>query len=599
METLEANLPGKTVVIANGDLLTVGPLGFEGSVALQSEQPATLASWWAPDRPKTALDAFTARARVVANAGGVTLTNLEATVRGSKISGDAGFTPARSGRKARLSFALDADRIDVDQVQAVSALLAGEGGAVGGDGADVDLRVAARELRAGDTSASGVDVAASLKGGTLAIDRFVVADLAGARLSASGTIRDLASTPDGSIQARLSADKVDGIARLLAAALPGSEIARLAATAAPVLGPAMLEGTVAATAGGDATAARIALQGSAGGTTVSGSLVFDGRVDRWRDASVDLAAELKGPNGLRLMRQLGIAVPDAGDAGLGSLTFSAKGRPGSGVETALAAELGPTRLSVSGKASTPAEGDAKAALKVSVASPDVGPILALSGNPIADLLDATPVDLAADVTVDGAKVGLGTLFGWVAEAPVSGDVTVDFSPAVPTVAGRLTLKQASFAGLGELALGPGTLALPIIDSRNPWPEAPFGPSALDGIDADLALAIGKVDLGDGLQIDDAALSLRASASGIGFDGITGTLAGGKLGASVVVKRDLEGMAAVSGTVKLDGADAGALVWKRGDQAVISGTAALDLEANATGRTVAGLLSSLAGAGRSP
>ncbi len=389
---------------------------------------------------------------------------------------------------------------------------------------------------------------------------------------------------------------MDGVARLLAAALPGSEVARLAETAAPVLGPAMLEGTVAATAGGDATAARIAIQGSAGGTTVSGSLAFDGRVDRWREATLDLETELKGPNGLRLMRQLGIAVPEARDAGLGSLTFSAKGKPATGLATSLAAELGPTRLSVSGTASTPAAGEAEAALKVSVASPDVGPILALSGNPIADLLDATPVDLAADVTVTGPELHLASLFGWVAEAPVSGDVSIDFSPAVPAVSGRLALQAASFAELGELALGPGTLALPIVDSRNPWPEAPFGPSALDGIDGDLALTVGKVDLGNGLSIDDAAFALRASASGIGFDGITGTLAGGRLAGSVVVKRDLEGTAAVSGTVKLEGADAGALVWRAGDQAVLSGTGSFDLEANATGRTVAGLVSSLAGGG---
>lgn len=596
VETLEANLPGKTTVIANGDLVTVGPLGFNGNAALQSDQPATLLSWWYPDRPKTGLDAFSLRARVFADAKGLSLTRLEAGQRGAKIKGEASFQPGGAGRKARVSLDLDADRLDADQVQAIAGLVGGEGGPIGPDGADVEFRVAARELRAGDAAAAGVDVAASLKGGTLAIEKLAVADLAGASLSAAGTIRDIASTPDGAIKAQLAAESMAGVARLVESVLPGTEFARLVRTAGPVLGPAALEASVTARASGDRTNATVSLVGSTAGTLVTSSLTFDGRVDRWRDAAVDLEARLEGPDGLRLMRQLGIAVPESDAAGIGRLQVSLKGTPSEALETTVTGELGPTRLSIGGTAKTEAEGRLAADLKVSLASPDVGPILALSGNPVADLLAATPVDLAADVVVDGPKVRLGSLFGWVSEAPLNGDLALDFSPAVPAVSGALTLRDVAFTSLGELALGPGTLAAPIVDSRDPWPEAPFGAAALDGLDTDVALSIGRVDLGDGLALDDASLSLRTSASGVGFDGISGRLAGGRLSGSVVVKRDLEGTAAVTGTLKLDGADAGALVWRAGDQPVVTGTASFDVEANATGRTVAGLVASASGGG---
>lgn len=594
VETLEANLPGKTALVAEGDLTTEGALAFEGNVAVQSEQPSALVSWWAPERPKTGLAAFTARTRVTASAAGLALANLDATVAESRVTGEASFSPARSGRPPRIALALDAERLDLDQAEAVAGLVSGDGGVFAG-GADLSVRLKAATATAGDTTARDLDVSASLADGTLAIDRLAVADLAGARVSASGTIRDVGSTPDGSIQARLSAEKLDDVAKLAAALAPGSEAARLLKTAAPVLAPATVEVTIEAKAAGEATAARIHLDGTAGGTTLSGALAFDGRVDRWREASIDLSTRLDGPNGVRLMRQLGVDVPDVEGAGVGSLSLTAKGRPAERLATAAEGNLGPTRFSVSGETRVPLDALPSADLKLSLASPDVGPILALSGNVLADVLASTPVDLSAQLAARGPRFTVDQLAGTVDGGPVSGDLALDFTPAVPALSGHLSLRAASLAGLGELALGPGTLEPPIVGGSR-WPEAPFGPAPLDGLDTDLALSIGRLDLGAGLVADGLTLSLRASASGIGYDGVAARLAGGTLTGNLVVKRDLEGSAAVTGSLKLEGADAGALVWRDGDRPVVTGTASLDVEGSAGGRTVAGLVASLTGGG---
>ena len=46
-------------------------------------------------------------------------------------------------------------------------------------------------------------------------DLFAGHDLAGARISAEGAVRDVGSAPDGSLQGRISAERLDGLADLV------------------------------------------------------------------------------------------------------------------------------------------------------------------------------------------------------------------------------------------------------------------------------------------------------------------------------------------------------------------------------------------------
>lgn len=594
VEAMEADLPGRSSLAATGRLRTDGGLAFSGTMAMRSDQPTTLVSWWYPTRQKTALGAVSARALVDASADGLTLRNLEGSLGTAAIGGEMSFTPGRVGRRPALALTLDADRLAVEEAAAVIGLMRGDDGAL--TAADMDLKLTAATLTAGDAEASEVNVAASLVDGTLSVERLTVRDLAGARLTASGTVSDLTTTPDGTIEARIVAADLGGVAALAEAIDPGSRAARMLASAAPVLAPADLSATVSARAGGDRTALTLRLVGTAGGSTLDGRIGFDGRVDRWADASLDAAVTAEGPNGIKLMRQLGFEVEDVGNAGLGRLVASVKGVPADGLDLSLDGALGTTTARLSGSARLPGAGDAEAHVTVALASADVGPLLALSGQRMADLLASTPVDLAAKAALRGSRLSLTDLAGTAAGQPVSGEIAIDFTPAVPAISGRLDLEAADLATLMELAFGPGTMDFPIVASRSPWPEAPFGPGALDDLDADLALSIGRVAVTEGLAAEGVRAALRSSASGIGFDGVTGIFAGGKLTGSLVVKRDLEGEANVSGQFALDGAAADSLAWRVGDRAVVDGRLDLDAEFAANGRTVAGLVASLSGGG---
>jgi uncharacterized protein involved in outer membrane biogenesis len=596
VETLEANLPGRTTLIASGNLIVRDALAFEGSVAMSSAQPATLVAWWYPQRQKTLIEPFNARAQIMASSQGVKLSNFDATMKDSHVTGAVSFTPERSDRKPRISLALTADVIDVAQVQAIAGLAGGESGAAGFSSADVFVDFTASRVRAGDAEATGVDVAASLADGTLAIDRFAVKDLAGARLSAAGTIKDIGTKPDGSLQGRISAERFDGLAALVRGLAPGSRLAALVQTASGSLVPANLEATVSAKAGDAGTDAWVSVQGSAGGTSIDGSLALRGRVDAWREADLDLELGIQGPNGAKLMRQLGLDVPVSNEAGVGDLTVSAKGRPVDGLTGSARGRFGATTFSLAGTATLPVKGAAQAEMDASLQSADVGPILALTGNTMANILATTPVDVSAKVTITDGTAAVSNLAGLVDGEAVSGDLATDFKPAVPSVKGRLAVERASLEGLLELAFGPGTLAFPIVESRTPWPDAPFGTSPLDGFDADLALSIDRLEIAEALAADGVSLSLRSSPAGMAFDGVKAGFAGGELSGNLLLKQDLEGTAALSGTFKLDGASAEALAWRRNDRPVVTGNLSVDVELNGAGRTVAGLVASLSGGG---
>ncbi|WP_181702510.1 AsmA family protein [Chthonobacter albigriseus] len=596
VETLEAALPGRTDVVAQGMVTVDGELSFEGTLAAASEQPVTLVSWWHPGRPATKLDAFRGRSQIGISAGGVTLKNLEASIGPAEVTGEAGFVPSKGGRPPRLWLALDADKLDVAQVQAIAGLTSGEDGSSPFAGADVDVEMTAKSLTAGEARAEGVDVRATLAGGSLSVDRLAIRDLAGARLSAAGTVTNLSTTPDGSLQAEISAERLDGVVALIRALAPGSEAARMMATAAPVLAPAKLTAVVQARGGESSTDLGVTLEGSAGGSQMTGKLAFAGRVDAWHDATVDVDVALQGPDGARLMRQLGFAVADNGAPGGGRLDVAAEGVPARGLSFRANGSLGGTALSVSGTTVAEKNKAPRVSSTVELSSEDVGPILALGGNLMADLLATTPVDLAAEVAVDGAKVRIAQLKGTADGQPVNGDIGVDFSADRPRVTGTLSLASLSLEGLGELALGPGTLAMPIVESRNPWPEAPFGAGAIDGIDTDVSLSVGRVELPAGLALDNAAFAVRNTAASLGFDEIKGVLSGGTVEGAVSVKRDLEGSAAVDGRFRLAGIPAEALAWRRDDRAVVSGTVDADFDMAANGRTVAGLIASLGGGG---
>ncbi|MBS1184107.1 MAG: AsmA family protein, partial [Proteobacteria bacterium] len=331
-------------------------------------------------------------------------------------------------------------------------------------------------------------------------------------------------------------------------------------------------------------------------TDIRGQLAFKGRVDAWDAADVSTDLSLTGPDGAELMRQFGLAVPDVDRTGAGSLTLSAMGKSKDGLAVVLRGAMGPTEVTLSGSATLTRDAAPRAELDLDLKSPDVGSLMVLSGNIMQGVIGSTPADVAAHLSFGNRKVVVNRIEGKLGEVPTVGDIAIDFAPAVPRVTGSLSFDEGTLAGLGEAILGPTAFDFPIVESRNPWPEAPFGAALIDGFDTDLALKFGRLDIEGGLAAKGVSLTLASNASGTGLDGIAATLAGGKLSGDLMIKRDLDGTAGVSGTLRLGGAAAEELAWQRDGRPMVTGAFSIDAQVNATGRTLAGWMSSLTGGG---
>ena len=109
-----------------------------------------------------------------------------------------------------------------------------------------------------EVEARDVDVAASFSGGDLNVRKLEIADLAGAKIEASGEVRSLLSAPDGELDANIQAGEADAIVALVAGMFSENETARRLLAAGPLFAPISIRARFAATgdAGGRPRGAR-------------------------------------------------------------------------------------------------------------------------------------------------------------------------------------------------------------------------------------------------------------------------------------------------------------------------------------------------------
>ncbi len=311
IDSVQARLPGKTRLDLTGRQLDGGRL--QGTVDLASTSPRILLAWAGlapPKLPPGRLATLAFKGRLAGETGRVAVEDMVAVLDETTLRGrvDATFT----GRP-NITADLDLDTMNLDaylgaatpaggarKAQAPSAPGPALRAALAGLAplADFDATVTARvgKLRARGARITDVDVAAVLKDGALALDRFRIGALAGARLAASGRIDGLGATPEIALDYDLAADEG---ADLLAFAAPGT-------TTGP-LGPLALKGSLALTPAG----ARADGKGRLGDITTS----LKAAVGLAADAPVAVEAALAVENAAATAKRFGVDLP----AGVGAV----------------------------------------------------------------------------------------------------------------------------------------------------------------------------------------------------------------------------------------------------------------------------------------
>ncbi|MDQ2705720.1 MAG: AsmA family protein, partial [Pseudomonadota bacterium] len=307
VRSLAATLPGRTRLEADGALRTEGDLGFSGTLLLAVGQPSGFAAWVSQDVDDAIrrLPAAGFRASVDLTQERQVFSDLELGLGSATFRGEAERRQPPDAKPSTV-LKLSGDALDIDGLAAFASLFVSDFGVSRFAEGDLDLEVKAGPVSAAGLTAQSVDAALRFREGLLEIDRLSIGDLAGATVSATGTIRDFPENPSGNIDASLTA--VD-LAPLIAAAAEryGNNVLvqGLQARARAYRGlfeDARLDIVATAADNGDgATGFAVSANGNAGGTSLSATLSGSGRPGSMAAADISVALSGRNEDATRLL----------------------------------------------------------------------------------------------------------------------------------------------------------------------------------------------------------------------------------------------------------------------------------------------------------
>ncbi len=598
VEGLSADLPGQAHIEADGVLATGKQPGFAGHARLAVAQPAAFAAWWRGDAGgggSVGLSSFDIAADTDIGPGRVSLDNISATIGDANITGRLAWTDSAHDHSRHLGTDLKANRVDVDQLRALIALIAGRDVADATVLADsYSIILSTDELRYGGISLKGVAVNANYSDDVLNIVQLAVADLGGASFKVTGgRVENLTSSPRGHLDAHLEAMSFDGLAAIAAEFLPASGLSDWLARTGPALAPAVLDVKVSGPVEQGKTGFTVAVKGVAGETTVDATIGSDAKTFAdWRSATSSVAVTLDSPDTAALARQFGLTATNIDNDPGAHLALSGKGAADTGLDATFDAELPGLALSGKGPVKFGAEGTPALTGTFVAKSDDVAPFLSAAGLTI-PAASGGSLSAQGNLTTAGASASFDWRDGVIAGHALAGKLTVArAADATWQLDGSLSADTVDLNWLTALSLGSGTL--PTGDAKVPWPKASYTAPTYGRLSGRLQVAPDHLTVGS-LDVTGSTLSIALAPQRMDVDVKGGSLAGGTASGGVSIQ-NVDGNAHLSGQFSVAGATLDSLAWQRDGRVVATGTVDLSANFEATGRSAAALVSSMTGGG---
>ncbi|MEW9804943.1 AsmA-like C-terminal region-containing protein [Mesorhizobium sp. ZMM04-5] len=591
VKSLAATLPGRTTLEAKGSLRTEGELGFKGSLLLAVAQPSGFAAWVAQDVDDAIrrLPAAGFRADVDLTRNHQAFDNLELGLGGATFRGRAERLQPSDARPATV-LKLDGGALDLDGLAAFASLFVSDVGVNRFAEGDLDLDVRAGPVGASGLTAQSVDAALRLRDGLLEIDRLSIGDIAGATVSATGTIRDFPASPSGNLDVSVVAVDLAPLVAALADRYPASRLlngldARAAAYRG-LLDDARLDVVATAAANGDGTTGFAAsAQGSAGGTDLSATLSGSSRTGQVDDADVSVALSARNDDATELLALYGLPVLPLGLTGGGETEFSLKGKLSGDLATSLDLRAEDFLAGFAGVAKL---GDGLAVRgHARLDAPDIEPWLMTAGVRLPAMGAGLPVELEANADYADGLLVLDALSGTLNQGAVSGDVNATLADGRPQLTGQLTLDELNLEPLAAMVVGEASLE----NGTGGWSSVPFAPSVSTPLTAELGITAATVTAGPAVTAYDASVALKLDGEGLRLSDLSARFHGGELTGLFELKNS-GGTAYFSSQTRLAGADIRSLLGDAG----LAGTGDISTALSASGKSVGGLVATLSGSG---
>lgn len=601
IDRFNARLPGRSTLAFTGRVTSgdgsAGP-GMTGDLTLNSDQPQMLLQWLRRGQTPM-LDAITFKGHIAAASDALRVDDMTFGLGVAKARGGFSYRTATALRGARLSAQVSADEINLDRANVLARLVAG---AIAGDtpaGAtalspDLSLDLDAGTVIVADQPLKGVVAKVAFDGSALKIDQMTIRDAVGAALDVHGRIDKLATTPDGEIDGSITAERLDGLVKLLDTTMPGQAWVKRLAAAAPALQHLTAKGRLTGDAGLDTSNVHLTLDGTADASRIGVDARLSGRLDRLRNGRVDASVSIEGPDGGLVLRQIGVpAVSDGVSAG--KLLASVKGIPADGMDVVANAEIAGSRLAITGKASVDASAVISYSGEAQLKASDLRLPATMFGQALPSSSLSVPAEVRARISGQGLKVSLAQISGRLIDAGVTGDARVDLGQWPVRIDGSAQLTQGDFDTLLELGLGPDALTVPP-PKGNVWPTDVLAGPIFNALNLNLDLKADRLTIDATRGIDQFATKLRLRPRQVMFDEMAGRFAGGALTGAAQIALAPDAPMAISGNLSLKGAHLADVAWRRDERTVAEGTFDLTTTFETSGRSIAALSAALSGSG---
>lgn len=585
-------LPGQSELAFSGIFRPGDVPDFEGEASLSSQQPAALFQWWrGTNRADLGLDPFalTASLRIAEDTVAASAINL--SIADVALGGAVTWnrSPIEGGRDS-LAVDLSTERFDFDQLVSLARLF--DADRPDTNGTDYDVRLAADALVVGNATARDVAVDAAVTAESISIAAITISDLDGASIAVDGDWAGLGTaSPRGTINASLSADRVNGLLALAREIDPDGPVTRWLLNAAPALAPLDLEATLSASvASGYAYSLRIA--GNSNGSEIRLEADTNAGPEDWAAGDAEVTLEIDAEDGVTLARQFALDVEDLAEPIPATLDFRASGDPATGMTANLQASFAGVQIASDGTLVWDGVATPAYAGPVTLRG-DVGPLLQIAGVSLPNSGDPMPAVIQVSVDVAGPRIGLDIAPSSVLERSIEGELELLTTNGVSQLTGALSIEEVDLAWLGTLPLGVSPLPDPAADE--PWSSDPIGGLMLDGIVLDLDLAAGRFLIGEGLTITNADLGVAYGEDEAQLILRSGSLSTGIVTGEILMALD-SGQALLNGQLFMADVPLDALIWRSDGQPVAEGVFSISAEFDAIGRSPAALVSTLAGSG---
>ncbi|HEX4891227.1 MAG TPA: AsmA family protein [Alphaproteobacteria bacterium] len=236
LENFSAYLPGSTALKISGELThSGGAPNFKGNLDVRAEYFRALLGWLGmqtPDIPDRSLGRAELTAQIDITPELAQLHKITAAIDASKLTGDLAL--ALRGRPA-LGIELKIDQLNADNYfpEAGAAPVADPAANIAAPAApkwpiirqlimqhDSNFDLSVNELTYRGLPITKLQAEGSLVSGTVAFNKFTIADISGSAFSLSGILSNFSSVMQGEINLRLASNDLGGLARTLGTPLP-------------------------------------------------------------------------------------------------------------------------------------------------------------------------------------------------------------------------------------------------------------------------------------------------------------------------------------------------------------------------------------------